>query len=982
MPTFIQVIKRCRVHGTLPKPNFSNNNPVSFKELDQRFRPVNPRSMRSLLSKMLENLPALSPFGGHPYYRRSKPAPKNKDDFASDGTHIDLTNAHMEPYGVSDPVAEANSLFDKRAAAAVSDAAGSIGFLQYKPSANSWIGRGEFTEYDPFEELLEVNNYSGKAKPIKIPTVKSLAVMAYPDYFPSFNDDNFRRIVYEAILASSPGWCGTFGPGIDGTWDVMFEKSEGNYDMSQMRLLPIAYRYYDELPDEAREWLITQVLGRGCIHRPNLDDTFTSGGTPNDWSRAGFIEPGGLFSLGITHKNIGETENHILMINTARYLTNQLLYQRDHHPDHDNRRNGGDDRPSCTDLMLYLLRNILIDDFSEYNAKPYQHESRTALLNLCSYAYDHEVRLAARMVLDYISAHIAVSSSDLRRMVPFRRRNETDDGRAAQLPGGFMDVGLLEWNLGADPMTEHFAMQAGNTRAYQTPNRNLIPPDNIYQVRPWDWAIASNGEYAVMEVLSDYRLPPSIHDLFVNDLHRRFFQILHRFPQDNIGVTGRNCNNSEIYAGSPSYLITAGGSPATYAVDPHWAGIVFTDEAQQLGVAVTTSFMPTGLSAGHDTQNYARDLIQFSSFSSGDSMGFNYGVAPDFACGHQVHLPQWCKDAIIQDPINTDKQRGKFVFVNKGYLFNWDSIPGNDNRRLINFLKQSYNIGWVKVENIKKSDDSNTISASDGNNSLSLSLNSDKTKVSLKIHEVARTGYDELIARTEYSKLNIYNKGGACDLPGFYLAIFQDGDFTVMEAFDTWLHPGLSFEKFIQNVHDRNDNTLSRLDNNVPAQYKTQNGNIIHFTIWNFNGIAPFFGAIVGSVDYGSGDPWNNTDRFLTGTVMNSPTEGVVEITNQFLGTKITLDMSDKWHPKRTSETGEIEEAGSNHEVWVDFAWKGPCVGDFFRPFNSISAAVAAVADGGVIKIMPGSTSERPSIQTNKRIRFVATIGGVTIGVR
>jgi hypothetical protein len=890
MPTFIQVIQRCRVHGTLPKPHFSNNNPASLRELDQRFRPVNPRSMRSLLSKMLETLPALSPVGGHPYYRRSKPTPKNKDDFASDGTHIDLTNAYMEPYGVSDPVAKANSLFDTRAAAAISDA-GSIGFLQYKPSANSSIGRGEFTEYDPFEELLEVNNYSGKANTIKIPTVKSLAAMAYPDYFPSFNDDSFRRVVYEAILASSPGWCGTFGPGIDGTWDVMFEKSEGNYDMAQMRLLPIAYRYYDELPDEAREWLITQVLGRGCIHRPNLDDTFTSGGTPNDWSRAGFVEPGGVFSLGITHKDIGETENHILMINTARYLTNQLLYQRDHHPDHDNRRNGGDDRPSCTDLMLYLLQNILRDDFSEYNAKPYQHESRTALLNLCSYAYDDEVRLAARMVLDYISAHIAVSSSDLRRMVPFRRRNETDDGRAAQLPGGFMKVGLLEWFLGADPMTEHFAMQAGNLRAYQTPNRNHIPPDNIYEVRPWDWAIASNGEYAVMEVLSDYRLPPSIHDLFVNDLHRRFFQRLQRFPQDNVGVTGRNCNNSEIYAGSPSYLITAGGSPATYAVDPHFAGIVLGDQAQQLGVAVTTSFMSTGLSAGPDTQNCATDLIQFSSFSDGHSVGFNYGVAPDFACGHQVHLPDWFKGAIIQDPMNTDKQAGKFVFVNKG--------------------------------------------------------------------------------RTP-------------DRPGFYLALFQDGDFAVMEAFDTWLHPGLPFEKFIQNVHDRNDNTLSRLDNNVPAQYMTQNGNIIHFTIWNFSGIAPFFGAIVLKVDYGSGDPWNGTDRFLTGTVMNSPTEGVVEITNQFLDNKgtIRLDMSDKWHPKRTSETGEVEEAGSNHEVWVDFAWKGPCEGDFFRPFNSIGAAVAAVADSGVIKIMPGSTGERPSIRTNKRIRFVATIGGVSIGVR
>ncbi|MGZ8160254.1 MAG: hypothetical protein ACXWT4_15790 [Methylobacter sp.] len=106
-----------------------------------------------------------------------------------------------------------------------------------------------------------------------------------------------------------------------------------------------------------------------------------------------------------------------------------------------------------------------------------------------------------------------------------------------------------------------------------------------------------------------------------------------------------------------------------------------------------------------------------------------------------------------------------------------------------------------------------------------------------------------------------------------------------------------------------------------------------------------------------------------------------MEITNPFLVTKITLDMSDPWRPRRTSETGEVEEAGSNHEVWVDFDWAGSNEGDFFRPFKTIAAA-AAVADGGVIKIMPGSTSERPSIQNNKRIRLVAPIGGVTIGIR
>jgi hypothetical protein len=141
------------------------------------------------------------------------------------------------------------------------------------------------------------------------------------------------------------------------------------------------------------------------------------------------------------------------------------------------------------------------------------------------------------------------------------------------------------------------------------------------------------------------------------------------------------------------------------------------------------------------------------------------------------------------------------------------------------------------------------------------------------------------------------------------------------------------------------------------------------------------------SIDYSSADAFDSfgnsgPDRFLSGTVMNSLADGVVEITNHFLGSKITLDMSDQWHPRRTSETGEVEEAGSNHEVWVNFGWTGPSEGNFFRPFNTITAAAAAVADGGVIKIVPGWTNEKPFFPKNKRIQLVAPIGGVNFGVR
>ena len=115
---------------------------------------------------------------------------------------------------------------------------------------------------------------------------------------------------------------------------------------------------------------------------------------------------------------------------------------------------------------------------------------------------------------------------------------------------------------------------------------------------------------------------------------------------------------------------------------------------------------------------------------------------------------------------------------------------------------------------------------------------------------------------------------------------------------------------------------------------------------------------------------------------MNSRGQGVVEIRNRFLRTTLLLDMSDADHPRRIDESGAVEAAGSGEEVWVDFAWNGPTEGDFFRPFNTLAAAAAAVADGGVIKIVPGTTTERPTLRKGKRMRIVAPMGDVVFGAR
>jgi hypothetical protein len=715
--------------------------------------------------------------------------------------------------------------------------------------------------------------------------------MAYADYFPDdSHGESLRNKVSAAILQAGPGWCGTFGPDVN---NVGQSKFEGNYDMSQMFMLPLVYNYYEELTPEARERLITLLLARGRIHRASQDDTFTSGSAPNDWSRAGHIQVVANFA------DIPETENHVLMIATARYLTNQLLYQRDHDLQHDNRRNGNakDSQPTCMDQVLGLLRNFLRDDFGEYNAKDYQEETRHALLNLCSYAYDPEVRLGARMVLDYISAHMAVSSNDLRRMVPFRRRNEPKNVNQIQGKPGFMDVSLLDAH-GADPMPAQFALLAGNTRAYQKPNTRIWP-DTTTQARPWSWAITPNfGTELTLGALSDYRLPPSIHDLFVNDLHRRFFQRIHRHPLEE-PTQQHNCDNMEIYAGSPSYLLTAGGKPATWVIPGRFG---FGFQPQNLGVAVPTSFMATGFSAGivpradgSGTINDAAELIQIMRFSDvpdhgGDGETMNYGVAPDFICGFRFHLPAWTK-------IPEDKD-GVFFVDRK-------------------------------------------------------------------------------------------SRGG--EPAGFFLAVIKSGGFIVIEALDTWLHPEVSLDEF--KLHVQRDNPDVSFISGQEREYTTFFGNKIRYLIWNTGGLdRHLFGSKIVDIEYGKGNPFdtlinagNDNTKFLTGTILNSAIDGKTEIHNPFLGTTITLDWTNPQHLMRISESREIEQAGRNaagqpFEVWVDFGWNGPQEGDFYRPFNNLANAVSAIAEGGVIKIAPGTTHERARV--GKRVRLVAPMGGVTLGVR
>jgi len=91
-------------------------------------------------------------------------------------------------------------------------------------------------------------------------------------------------------------------------------------------------------------------------------------------------------------------------------------------------------------------------------------------------------------------------------------------------------------------------------------------------------------------------------------------------------------------------------------------------------------------------------------------------------------------------------------FVNN-YLFSWDKIPGNDNVKLIEFLKLKFRIDWVKTAEIKKINKGNTIKIFTKINHLSLNLNHEKTEVTLKIDD-GRT--DKFIVKMKNGKENIF----------------------------------------------------------------------------------------------------------------------------------------------------------------------------------------------------------------------------------
>jgi hypothetical protein len=105
---------------------------------------------------------------------------------------------------------------------------------------------------------------------------------------------------------------------------------------------------------------------------------------------------------------------------------------------------------------------------------------------------------------------------------------------------------------------------------------------------------------------------------------------------------------------------------------------------------------------------------------------------------------------VIIDGIHHHFIEGYFEFLENPYMFNWEKIPGDDDKRLKKFLNERYDIGLDQTSKFKKI--GNTIEIPEGGTN-SLTINKENTEVTLIIND---NETHKFIAKNENNNKNIY----------------------------------------------------------------------------------------------------------------------------------------------------------------------------------------------------------------------------------
>jgi hypothetical protein len=309
---------------------------------------------------------------------------------------------------------------------------------------------------------------------------------------------------------------------------------------------------------------------------------------------------------------IPETENHRLMIESSRYLTNAAIIA-------DLRRRGGHDnldeilaqQNEVREWLLKELQRITINDFDEYNSRPYTRLSLEAIQNLHDFADDgtavgNAMRTAARIVLDLSAAKFAVGSNRGRRIAPYRRLAE-HDGSNIPLAGRH----LYHVVSGADHEVNRAHVLAGQTQLLETVEKGPTAADpDAAEIRTGASVPTDVADDMVNTASSSYRLPLPILEVMTERI----------LPYEQVVKHA----GIEVYYNHPAFTMSLGGVRRDAALS-----VIFgaKDNDNDDGVAMPTNLIATmrGL--------HAQETFQFQGSEKGYDRLANLCGWKGFICG-------------------------------------------------------------------------------------------------------------------------------------------------------------------------------------------------------------------------------------------------------------------------------------------------------------------------------------------------------------
>jgi hypothetical protein len=398
---------------------------------------------------------------------------------------------------------------------------------------------------------------------------------------------------------------------------------------------------------------------------------------------------------GALFGGVEETENHLFMQNSSKYLKNEMLIE-------DSKAIGDDDavedyedfNESLRDWFMERLQRVADHDFAEFNSKPYGRLSFTALLNVHDFPCvagvpscttdDRRLIQGVAAVADLTSAKMALGSNQGRRIAPFRRLSHTNTNFTM---GKLKDDGtregvtrLFDLSGGADHQIA--AMQIWTGQTFHGPEGRASQPSLSEMI----W-----------EATSSYAPHRLILDLAVNK---------------SVGwkQTFRHAG-WERYSSGPAWLITAGGTESGYAqgfrtplgtIYPtqfiKWAdrgaGVPTTlmvSSGERLPVCESTNTcvgspparleQPRRQDTFADFIRFEGKIVHWKKDGNDEPMSFNdnFCVEGSFACGINLQIPSFLDACLATHGGASVPAARMFSIIDSSTCKEWDDgDPGND----------------------------------------------------------------------------------------------------------------------------------------------------------------------------------------------------------------------------------------------------------------------------------------------------------------